>query len=447
MIRIPNASPVNLFTNFETNCTCYFHPNVLIYALRNRIAYLARNHKIFYPPKIHQINNSTHNNKVNENSLCSSDVPGNLRNEVNQILYSLLSCIDYINPQSTCTILLSLIKLRYDSELIRPLVRNFKFSEASPKSISLFFLSVSKLFINPQILGTILEHINNAIDIPYGRRDIICILSSITRVVTRKDLHLKRSETDLLTKLHSRLMTKLSNELENCNINELTIVLESMHSMNYSSQHYQTVIECIVKHNALITFDNVYQIFQIINSGKKLTSNPVKRDKHGVNNKLLLYYLDKLTINEIVKIINDFRIYTTDQFVLQFSNLIINTIHNPTSNTVTGDTVPGDTITSNTVTGNTITSNNVTSVTPMNNLNVLEVLKYYNRRYETSVTREYYVMNQIRRGVSVECDIAGINEVSNLCGYIYQLLHSDHDIQRCIINKQLILNNYQHFFQ
>lgn len=114
MIRIPNASPVNLFTNFETNCTCYFHPNVLIYALRNRIAYLARNHKIFYPPKIHQINNSTNeifNCNIGGDSLCSSDVPGNLRNEVNQILYSLLSCIDYINPQSTCTILLSLIKL------------------------------------------------------------------------------------------------------------------------------------------------------------------------------------------------------------------------------------------------------------------------------------------------------------------------------------------------
>ncbi|XP_953227.1 uncharacterized protein TA09130 [Theileria annulata] len=504
MIRIPNASPIALFTNFETNCTCYFHPNVLIYTLRNRIAYLARNHKIFNFSPFNQNyqhlsnKNYTHNNfnnintnfnkfkysfndidiDFNETTTCTVGSDGNnlsenLKNEVYQILYSLLSCIDYIKPQSTCTILLSLIKLRFfDEELIKIFIENFKFDEANPKSISLFFLSCSKLYINKNILKNIINFILNTINtnsnsiadsvypntntnpnpqpnLEYSKKDIICILGSLNRIINTNDFKLK----SCILILYNKLLEKLSNYLKDCNIIELTEVLESLHTMN-SNEYYTNVIDHIMNNSSLITFNNIYKIFKIINTKSRL-----KLNKHSLNNQLLIHYLDKLHINELIMIINDFNIYTTDDFVIQFSNQLLNTLY---VNSTKAMNIPSnlgtlnqDSLNKNLKNLNTTNTLNTLNQDNLNknrknweNVNIFEIIKYYNRRYETSISREYYLINKILKGIKPEYDIKKVNEISNLCGYIYEILQGDnYNIKRCIINKYIIKYNYQSFFQ
>lgn len=126
MLRIPNASRSGPFTNFETKCSEYFHPRVLVYVLRNKAAYLARNSSIlnssFKSPVLNREDgfsgtnfqiHSTQNLNIDENlnKYRSPDPFQKLEDDLTQLSCSLISCIDYVQPQSVATIMLSLTKL------------------------------------------------------------------------------------------------------------------------------------------------------------------------------------------------------------------------------------------------------------------------------------------------------------------------------------------------
>ncbi|CDR96835.1 hypothetical protein, conserved [Babesia bigemina] len=111
-MRVPNASPCGIVTNFETRCSDHFHPSVLAYVLRNRAAHVARNSR--------------------------GALPQRLRDELWQIGASAVSASSHLEPQTAATLLLSLAKLSVTlPDTIKALTSDFKFQRSHPKAIAL----------------------------------------------------------------------------------------------------------------------------------------------------------------------------------------------------------------------------------------------------------------------------------------------------------------------
>nr|PVC51733.1 hypothetical protein MACL_00001333 [Theileria orientalis] len=446
MLRIPNASPSGLVTNFETKCSEYFHPRVLVYVLRNKAAYLARNSAILntsfkspvltrgdgFPGTNFQIC-SAENPKANEdlNKYRSPEPFQKLEDDLTQLSWSLISCIDYVQPQSVATIMLSLTKLNYFNEqLFSKMLDSFTFESAKPKSVSLILYSLSKCaraseLIHTSFFGKIEGFLEMSL-FHSSTHDLTTYLISTAKLRDNLMRALEHDGTlDTLCNVYNLILNHTvsligseakalekeeSNPGENkptpCSFNvfELSNILESFYIMkHYSHPDHELVLDQLqlkLPYSVNYISDILY-VMELLNINPK---NPAIRKLDRTNlirsNKkfceaILVDLTDKLgllniyELSRLTKVVNRLRLWTEDEFLKSYTNSFMAIFKS------------------------------YKGVIDMEVL--LPIIVYYNRRYESSINREYY-QSHINKRRKTEF-MRNLNEISDLCGQMCDTLH------------------------
>ncbi|UKJ89798.1 hypothetical protein MACJ_003052 [Theileria orientalis] len=445
MLRIPNASPSGLVTNFETKCSQYFHPRVLVYVLRNKAAYLARNSSILNVSFKSRVLNhdetfsgtnyqmcSTQNLNIHEdlNEYRSPEPFKKLEHDLMLLSCSLISCIDYVQPQSAATIMLSLTKLNFFNEqLFSSILDSFTFESAKPKSVSLILYSLSKCagaselvhtnffrkvedFVEMTVLYSSTHDLTTYLISTAKLRDnlmknlehddILGTLSNVYNLILSHTLSMVDKETKLLGKEESK---PAENKPAPCSFNvfELSNILESFYIMkHYNHVNHELILDQLqLKLPYSVNYINdILYIMDLFNIDpknpaiKKLDRTSIIRSNKKFCEAILADLTDKLglvniyELSRLTNVINRLRLWTEDEFLKSYTNSFMSIFKS------------------------------YKGVIDMELL--LPIVLYYNRRYESSINREYY-QSHINKRRKTEF-MRDLNEISDLCGHVCDIL-------------------------
>ncbi|KAK1444538.1 hypothetical protein BgAZ_104440 [Babesia gibsoni] len=377
-MRIPNASPCGILSNFETRCTEFFHPNVLAYVLRNRAAQLSRNVR------------------------AREDLNDHVSAELWRMGAAVVSSSCHLEPQTAATLLLSFAKLGVTlPDAVREITATYKFNNATPKAISLTLNAFSR---HPNALEHISNrfwfHMTESIENTaylFNPQDVATCALSLTGILAsyrnnRENITIDRDTVKRLRSTYRTMLKHADRILNNSGpegfrTRDLYCLLLSVYSSNVDA--HKLIIAALGIDDTILLLDMMPppDFVAATLEERRIKRDVVRAEKAFVEwcFQYLNEYLDCLKERELARVAaacNRLRCWSQDSFAINFADAWTNTLRS-------------------------------TDKMAPNILN--HGICYFMRRYETSVSREL-------SAVSPE-EQQRIAKVSDACARIGEMLH------------------------
>ncbi|KAK2196555.1 hypothetical protein BdWA1_001802 [Babesia duncani] len=384
IMRIPNASPSGIISNFETKCKDYFHPRVFVYVLRNEIAKIARQNWTF-----------------EDVSKPSEALVENLM----RISCGLLTCSNYLKPQTVATVFLSFAKLSFvQQDVYRVLCSELDFENANPKSLSLIYNAICKNPKSIQFIPTEFwsqsSHRIESIIHESKPQDNATFVKSIAGILVELKATNDQPSQIVLKNLYIKILQDAANRIEQDEFSafELTCILQStIGTKHQDSQFHLQLINKLMSSigNSPNAIDQTLRVLDILPVPNLSIPNKekrfIRREIARANKKFVQWSLEQLQehlesldereLDTIAAVINRLRVWSSDHFAIKFAQQW----------------------------------QRILPLKP-NPQNTIHALGYFLRRYESSVGREIAFQE-----TDVKCSKMA-SHVSNECGKIGEAL-------------------------